>query len=318
MGQRELNDTERAFLDALCHDDGVKVALDLSPETTAALELDQMDPAMLDSLEGAATSSISSQGQVTNEGEQAFGQIEQEDQPPEDVEEEPPPTPPGRSEYGRLFSNRRGHALQMFDVLNSRYKGDWTQWEPETLWWALRRDFGSVGEIARHKIMALRVAAITDLTWLDWDTFEDSGLAWNDTIPIFGAYQPMDPMQAAFAVSVLREVRDESFDNEVTAYIAAILDNHGFVYAPDEYFADAQRLLDRNVDAADLRDRVAQMWETLRDEDPRAVDFNEDDPVDIHILKLFTVKAYLDARAASRALPMRAGAGSTMTAPPVP
>src|SRR5690606_7925038 len=113
---------------------------------------------------------------------------------------------------------------------------------------------------------ALRVAVTTDLPWLDWDVFEDSGLTWNDTIPIIGAFQPMTPAQTAFTVQILRAIRsDEPFDTEVKAYIAAILEEHGFVYAPKEYFDGAQELLDRKVWLAGFRQQVAMAWERIKD-----------------------------------------------------
>src|SRR5690606_15858251 len=121
-----------------------------------------------------------------------------DDPPPAEEETLPQPELPNRTTHGKLFTNKRAHPLQILDVLTARYGTEWTEWEPETLWWALRRDFGPVGELARNKIGALRVAVTTDLPWLDWDVFEDSGLTWNDTIPIIGAFQPMTPAQTAF------------------------------------------------------------------------------------------------------------------------
>jgi hypothetical protein len=240
-------------------------------------------------------------------------------EPEEDELASEPPPPPGRTTHGRLFSDRLAHPVQIFNVLNQRYGTDWDDWEPETLWWAIRRDFGPVGELARNKIGALAVAARTDAPWQDWDVFENCGLAWNDIIPVFGAYQLLVPMQIALAVHVLREVREEEeFANEVNAYIASILEEHGWVYAPPEWFADAQLLLDRKKWLVGFRQDVASAWAKVGDIDPTQIDWSAADPLSIHLLKMHVVQRYLDERALlMQDLPVPM-VSSTNASPPVP
>lgn len=253
-----------------------------------------------------------------------LGAISSEDvEPGVDEEALPAPavSPPGRSTHGKLFATRRSSPLQMLEVLNARYKDEWVDWEPETLWWALKKDFGVVGKIARDKIEALRTALRTYLPWDDWDTFENCTLAWNDLTPIFGAYQPLTPSQAALGVTILRAIEPNTvFGNEVKAYIAAVLDEHGFSYAPEEWFGNAQELLDRKEWLASTKANVADIWGKVGSADPHKIDWREDNPTDNHIAKLFVVQLYLHERA-KLSTAIQSGTrqiSSTPTSPPVP
>lgn len=325
---------DQNFLGILLGDVAVeKTAVDLDPEVADALGIPSVSPSTLDQLEGNAASPASPPP-AASEAEQLelappepaappaetvdIEGFDPVDAPP--VEEEPATEPPlpSRATHGRLFTDKRAHPLQMLEVLTNRYGTEWADWESATLWWAIRRDFGPVGEVARNKVMALRMAATTDVPWLDWDVFEDSGLAWNDIVPVIGTFQPMTPMQTAFAVQVLHGIRsNEPFDAEVKAYIAAILDDNGWVYAPFEYFDNAQELLDRKVWLVGLRQQVKQAWEKIKDVDPSQIEWR-DHPLDIHLLKLMVVKQYVDGRNALRSLPIGPSAASSTTAPPVP
>lgn len=345
MGRHTPNAAERSFFAAVLADRPLtKKAVDLSPDTAAALGIQSVSPSLLKSLEGSATSRQQAPAnpqppseeqappQEVAEEEAPIEEPPPEEAPPVEVpafqrgdvepppEEEALPQPelPSRSTHGKLFSDKRAHPLQIFETLNLRYKENWVEWEPETLWWAIRRDFGPVGELARNKVMALRVAATTDMPWLDWDTFENCSLAWNDTIPLFGAYQPVTPAQAAFGVQILRAIQpDQEFAWEVSVYIAACLEENGWVYAPEEWFAKAQPVIDRKIWLMGLKDQVAQTWPRVQDVDPTQVDWDEADPLQVHLLKMAVVRRYLLEREAIRGKVPGAGR-STTTTPPLP
>jgi hypothetical protein len=348
--RHDASSAEQNFLSILNGDTPLdKTAVDLDPDVAEALGIPSVSPSTLNKLEGQVaqphgipvprvSAPAPEHAELETDPDQSQPEEEPQEGPPlaspesvevdgydrtdaPPVEEDPAPEPPlpTRATHGRLFMDKRAYPLQMLTVLTTRYGTAWADWESDTLWWALRRDFGPVGEIARNKIMALRLAATTDTPWLDWDVFEDSGLAWNDIIPLIGTFQPMTPMQTAFAVHVLQGIRpDEPFDDEVTAYIAAIIEEEGFVYAPAEYFANAQGLLDRKVWLTGFRQEVMQAWEALKDVDPTTITWREDHPLDIHILKLMAVKHYVDGRDAMQNNPIGASANASTTAPPVP
>jgi hypothetical protein len=303
-----------------------KVAVDLEPETAKALGIPTVSPAILRDLErkaGEPAQGVEPEPELAPAG----GPTEpmdvdmpaQVDEIPAGDEEVAEPELPSRTTHGKLFTDKSAHPLQLLDTLSMRYGTEWAEWESDTLWWALRKDFGPVGEITRNKIMALRTAVTSDLPWLDWDVFEDSGLSWNDTIPVIGTFQPMSPRQMAFTVQILKAIRsDEAFENEVKAYISALLEEDGWVYAPEEYFDGAQELLDRRVWLVGFKQEVAMAWDRIRDVDPTTIQWRNDNPLDIHLLKLMVVKRYIDGRNTNRATVPGAPTNSSTASPPVP
>jgi len=338
-----VNEAEQSFFDVLSGSVAIKTAAELAQETTDALGIPSVSPSILDQLEeqasGGSAQEASSpeqeqveapadrEGDVPSESEDqieaaAAEQVAQVDQTDPEPKEPRAPEPelPSRTTHGKLFSDKTAHPIQLLEVLTMKYGAEWAEWESDTLWWSLRKGFGSVGELTRNKIMALRVAATTDLPWIDWDIFEDCGLSWNDTIPNIGAFQPMTPMQLAFAIQVCREIRpDDEFAHEVKAYIAAILDDHGWVWAPEEYFGDVQDILERGREhLVGLKQEVIAAWKKVRKVDPHTIDWTDEDPLTIHTMKLFTVQMYLQGRADLRENTPGRQSSSTTTSPPVP
>ena len=301
MSSYELSSAELEFFRGTFAGGVAKEAVELSPDTVEALNIPTVSPEVLGRLEESAADVIGDSGagpdgpaeQGGQEPETGLGeQIEQEKKEPEPVE------PPSRLTHGSAWNNKRAHPLELLGILSARYGDRWVEWEPETLLWALRRDFGSVGELSRAKVAALRVAVSTDIPWQDWDAFEDCGQAWNDTVPIVGSFQPLTPMQAAFTVSILRAIRPgDEFAHEVLTYIAAILHDHGWVYAPEEYFDGTEQVLLIPPESLAVRGEVENAWKQINGIDPNTVHWREDSPVDIHLLKLATVRLYLEQRA---------------------
>lgn len=338
----EPNQAERTFAELLLDNDLEKSSAQLEPETADLLGIPTVSPKILNQLEQQADPGeqqeiqdeepeqkpppLSTPREILEEKEapvegQEVGGFERSDAPPpadEDEDEVAEPDLPSRLTHGTLFSDKRGHPLQMFEILNIRYGGDWAEWESETLYWVLRRDFGPVGDLSRNKIMSLRAAATTDMPWQDWDIFENCGLSWSDMIPIISKFQPMTPAQCAFTVRMLRAIREEEeFSNEVNAYTAAILVDHGYVFAPEEFFAGAQSIIDRKQDLLTLRVDVEKAWSAARKVDPETITWNDENPVDVHVLKLASVQRYLDERESLR----RRIQGTSIpasSAPPIP
>jgi hypothetical protein len=325
VGRHSINSAEAGFFESILSEGTsvIKKAVQLDPEVAEALDIPSVSPKILEELERQAAAQeakpkakpqpepkapASVEGEVYEPSPQEFLQDpepakpeaaeleEYERKEPPVKEEAPSPDLPSRATHGKLFTDKRAHPLQLFDTLNMRYKEDWAGWEPETLQWAIRRDFGSIGELTLNKIQALGLAGRTDVPWLDWDVFENAGLAWNDIVPIFGAFQAMTPMQVAFAVHVLKSVRDEPFAHEVNAYIAAILDDHGFVYAPKEWFAGAQEILSKGTKVLGIKGEVEDAWPRIKNVPPEEVDWNYENALDVHLMKLAVINRYLEER----------------------
>lgn len=352
MGQHEPSSAELAFFDAISDEAPLtKAAVELERDTAESLGIPTVSPDVLEALEAEAEAApkpkpaAAPAAEPEPEPEPAAAEPDTYEASPLEYLQEPEPEPepgqeidsfehadaepeapaapepelPSRLTHGKLFNDKRSHPLQLLDVLSMRYKAKWVDWEPDTLWWSLRRDFGPVGELTRNKIQALGIAVGTDVPWLDWDTFENCGLAWNDVTPIFGAFQPMTPMQTAFAVHVLRSVRDdERFANEVNAYIAALLEEHGWVYAPEEWFAGAQDIIDRKEWLVGLKVEVKEAWKRVQHVPPEDIEWNEENSLDMHLLKMMVVKRYLEGRDGLRQEVPGAPSSATMIAAPVP
>jgi len=322
VGRHSINSAEAGFFSSLLSEGAsiTKEAVSLDSETAEALGVATVSPSVLDEIENEAEkitqesnaddvepkpepetynpSPVEFLQEKKPDPEKAksveLDKYDGDDTPAESSDPSPPL--PSRESHGKLFTDKRAHPLQLFDTLNMRYREDWAEWEPETLQWAIRRDFSPLGELSLNKIQALGVAGRTNVPWLDWDIFENAGLAWNDTIPIFGAFQAMTPMQIAFAVHILNSIRNEEFSHEVNSYIAAILDDHGFVYAPSEWFAGAQNILSRGSKVMGLHGQVEDAWGKIKNVPPETVEWDYSNSLDVHLMKMAVIKKYLEGR----------------------
>jgi len=295
----ELEDEASTYNDELQSPEEVEDAANAEVEAVPpADQVAETDAIPVDDAEPAPLEAAPVEGEVVDEG-----MVDEELPPEPPPQPEPKPEPPGRDQFGNLFANRQAHPLVLAEVLRGRYNDSWVKWEPETLWWTIRRDFGRIGELTREKVMALRVALQTAFPWQDWDVFENCAVAWNDHTPIFGAYQPLLPSQAAFAVSILRELHPGlTFDHEISAYLGAVCDEAGMSYAPEEWFPGAQPLLDRKEWLVAFKADVESAWAKISPMSAAQIakiEFQAN-PLDIHIGRLIAVREYLATRESIR------------------
>jgi len=100
---------------------------------------------------------------------------------------------------------------------------------------------------------------------------------------------------------------------------APILDDHGWIWAPEEWFDGAQEVLEKGrAHLVGLKNEVMLAWEKVKGADPTQIEWNENDPRDIHVLKMFVVQRYLEEREAMRQVVPGAASASSTAAPPVP
>jgi hypothetical protein len=264
----------------------------LTQETINALDI--KEPEYLDQLENQAQSSTSAE----TEAEDKASPVEEEPQPPQEVEAEPPPEA-GQEQPAELaipatfFKSAQTHPLALLAVVKNKYNDEWVRWLPETLWETIRKDFGQVGEVVKNKIQAVSVALSTDAPWQDWTTFENCGKAFNDSIPVFGQIQPLSPIETAFTVKLLKKLNVFNFSDEVLGYIAAVCLNNGIIYAPNEWFDKAQPFIDAQNKNLDLKKEIEAAWKAVKKQEMYDVEFKEDSPLHVHIIKLWAVKEYL-------------------------
>jgi len=276
-----LNAADRLFLE------GMFKGSELSPESIAALEVERPDS--LDTLEEQAA-----QAPVE----------EQEGQPREPVRTRKVLNSTKSTVIevpSNTFSRDDIHPLALLAYLKSLYDDDWTEWLPETLWQAVRQDVGAISEVNKNKVQALSVALSTDFPWKDWTTFENVGRALNDTVPVFGQMQPLDPHETAFTIEILkkinasRDIDPVKFSDEVLGYIASVCLSNGIVYAPSNWFGPVQSLVDKQNQTVETVPDFSAAWKVIKDKNADLSDakLNEEDPVQVYVSRMLVIQEYL-------------------------
>lgn len=192
-----------------------------------------------------------------------------------------------------FFKSTETHPLALLAVVKNKYNDEWVRWLPETLWEVIFRDFGPVSDVTRNKIQALSVALSTDAPWQDWTTFENCGKAFNNSIPVFGQIQPLSPVETAFTVQLLKKLNVFDFSDEVLGYIASVCLYNGIVYAPKEWFDKAQPFIDAQNKNPEFKREVEAAWKAIKKQELYDVELKEEDPLHVHIAKLWAIKEYL-------------------------
>lgn len=253
----------------------------LTQDSISALDI--KEPEFLDQLEEQAGGSEQAQ--------------EEESEPEPEVEAKPEAAPrepkPEVIVPANFFKNPETHPLSLLVVLKNKYNDNWVRWLPETLWEAIRKDFGPINEVVKNKIQAVSVALSTDAPWVDWTTFENCGKSFNNSIPVFGQIQPLSPSEVAYTVQLLKKLNVFDFSNEVTGYIAAICLYNGIIHAPKKWFDGAQYFIDEQNKNHDLVNEVKAAWKVIEKEELYDVELREDSPLHVHVAKLWAVKEYL-------------------------
>lgn len=137
--------------------------------------------------------------------------------------------------------------LSLNSELNKKYDRDWWDWEPETLWQMLPKDFGiEVTDEVKGAIQALQVLYNTHFAHEHWHVFEKIGHAFNDNTVLFGVLQPLEMDEVAWTIHVINTIRPkEVYDPEILAYVAGCAKQAGMVYLPtDLYPKGSQEVLD--------------------------------------------------------------------------
>jgi len=123
------------------------------------------------------------------------------------------------------------HIYKLNDLLIGRYGTEWLEWLPETLWQTIYDEFAlNPPRLLRDKILALKAAHTTNLPWVEWDVFENTGEAFNDEIPNFTIMEPLSPGECLTTVTALNRIRKDKYAPEVLIYIANCFFNDGYVY----------------------------------------------------------------------------------------
>lgn len=187
----------------------------------------------------------------------------------------------------KIASSDHVSALTIYAGLNDKYKQDWWDWSPETIWQTLHMDLGvEVTDEIKNMVGALQVIVNTNQAFESWNIFENIGHALNENMVYFSVVTPLELTDITWTVKVLQDIRPkEAFQDEILGYIAACAKNSGVVYLPPELFPPkSQMFLDGLNNDMELKAEVERSW-------PNVV--KSDSMVGIQTQKLDEVREYL-------------------------
>jgi len=179
------------------------------------------------------------------------------------------------------------------NMLIERYKKAWLEWEPETLWTMIQKDFGgALGEQTKNTINAIKTLLLTDAFWKEYPVFENCIQALNGEIPDFSMTQPASPAQLAFGIEMAKRIRDNAFSDEIKSYVRAVMSDNGFTVYPSQ-LAFAQP-----VESEEVK-QMKEAWEQMHRENPNFImDPLEENAIGVLFARLNAVQLYVDARLA--------------------
>lgn len=187
--------------------------------------------------------------------------------------------------------------VSLYNFMNTHYKNEWWDWEPETIWTMLEHDhLDATPREVKEAVMALQVIVNTFAPFESWNVFEKVGHALNMNHVDFGILQPIELNEAALAMRVLAKIRPgTSYETEVLQYVAVCAKASGVVYLPDDMFPAVQPKLDEITFEHNLRDATKQKWDNPKDDISgyqKRFGISRDQ-LEIQIYRLLDVKNYL-------------------------
>lgn len=152
----------------------------------------------------------------------------------------------------RIFGHHDAHPVALSSLLVKRFGGDWIEWEPETLWEEISKEFTplfrskfgarffvTVSSLTKNKIQAVRTLLLTNGFWDAWEIFSPVTQALNNNIPTFHLLQKPSVAQLFNAVTIAKMIKsDQEYSEEVGRYVAACALDEGVWVLPEPlYFA---------------------------------------------------------------------------------
>ena len=177
--------------------------------------------------------------------------------------------------------------------LVEKYDRQWFEWEPETLWATIEKDFRTKpSELVRNKINAAKLIYLTDAFWKDWNVFEKVVQAFSDHVPDFFTIEPPSPGEMAWAVAEARYMRPNiPFEGEVAAYALGACKEAGLVLFPEELEFAQQKPL------GSLAKDVKAAWDMIKD--LQEIEIQESE-IGVNLVRLQAIEAYIEERADDR------------------
>jgi len=179
--------------------------------------------------------------------EEIDGQLETTEGVEEEASYEPPPT------SINVFQHPDAHPAILDMLLFKRYGRDWLGWEGETIEWRIPQDFNTpdVGDLAMHKIEAMRTLHVNANFWTRWEVFLWLTMPLNDLYPDFVVMQVPTLAQCLVSTEIADSVHlNHEWSQELRDYL-------GVVYRHDGIFCPVWPLEEIEIDVPDLVDQEA-------------------------------------------------------------
>lgn len=198
-----------------------------------------------------------------------------------------------------LWSHQHAHPYILSFKMFKHFSPQWLTWEEETLPVVVRTAFAcELSELNLHKLQAMRALHVSDAFWEQYEIFTFCAKALTGTVPNFDVMQIITLPEAAIAIDIAAEVRDDiPYSDEVVAMLRALFDYEGVYYTPDPFKfvkLDEHAFLDTVI----LEDKFASHVRTGKLPDPNTVeDVQVNKLAEIYAMRM-VMRARLDAQKA--------------------
>lgn len=168
-----------------------------------------------------------------------------------------------KATMNNLEKNASDSIVSIYNMMNQNFKQDWMNWEPETLWTTLEKDFGvNPTPSMKDALMAMTVIGKTDLPFEDFHIFEKVGHALSFNAVHFSEIHPLEPYEIAKLHKILKMIRNRSqYEDEVLAYVGSCAKHSGYVFLPEDLFpSGSQHYLDILGNDENLKNQVSELY----------------------------------------------------------
>lgn len=171
--------------------------------------------------------------------------------------------------------------------LINKYDQAWLEWEPETIWITVEKDFRTpISELTKNKIGAVKTILLTDSFWREWHVLEKITQAFNGHIPELHMMEVPSVGELAWAIAEANYVQPgNEFSEETIQYIRGLCTSEGYVLYPEQLkFAQARPL-------GTLAQDVEGAWEMIRN--LKKVDIIEN-ALGVNLVRLQAVQKHVE------------------------
>lgn len=193
------------------------------------------------------------------------------------------------------------HPIVLDIILMDRYNVAWFEWEPETLWQELMREYQmpSISDHVKSKIHAVRTIHISDWCFIKWEVFCPVIQALNNNIPDFAVMRKPTLAQLFAGVDMMTMIRNDiEFSDEVQQWCAAATLDMGVMYAPQP-IAFCQDEIERYLelkgityDIVPIRDKYKHFMSTPLEH----IELDADSAIDVQVAQLIVARDYMQIR----------------------